>query len=146
MNVVCPVVTRAQAKAGVESLPDLDSSLCEGGTKGLRKSRHQRRFDKHLKLPEPDWGNASVNMWGVPDNTSVLQREDETLKPLFAKVLEGSEGKCLGRERFIIENDVLHAVNEEHKRLVLANCRSLVMHQAHTFPWAGHVGRHKAYL
>lgn len=65
-------------------------------------------------------------MWEVPDNISVLQREDETLKPLFAKVLEGPEGKCLGRERFIIENDVLYAVNEEHKRLVVpAKCRLL---------------------
>lgn len=37
MNVVCPVVTRAQAKADVQPLPGLDSSLCEGGTKGPRK-------------------------------------------------------------------------------------------------------------
>uniref|UniRef100_A0AAV2JG83 SCAN box domain-containing protein n=1 Tax=Knipowitschia caucasica TaxID=637954 RepID=A0AAV2JG83_KNICA len=34
---------QAQAKTGVQPLPDLDSSLCEGGTKGPKKSRRQRR-------------------------------------------------------------------------------------------------------
>lgn len=86
-------------------------------------------------------------MWVVPDNISVLQRADETLKPLFAKVLEGPEGKCMGKERFIIENDVLYAVNEEQKGLMVpAECRSMVMHLALTFPWAGHLGRHKTHM
>lgn len=54
VNIACPVITRAQAKAGVQPLPDLDSGLCEGGTKGPRKSRRQRRFEKRLHLPEPE--------------------------------------------------------------------------------------------
>lgn len=115
MKVVCPVVTRAQAKAGVQPLPDLDSSLCEGGMKGPRKSRRPRRFEKQLKLPDPEKGKASFNsIWEVPDNISVLQRGDETLKPLFAKVVEGPVGKFMGRERFVIDDNVLYAANEEH--------------------------------
>lgn len=43
---VCTVITRAQAKARVHPLPNLDSSLCEGGTKGPRKSKRQRRSGK----------------------------------------------------------------------------------------------------
>lgn len=69
VNVVCPVITRAQVKAGVQPLPDLDNSLCEGGTKGPRKSRRQRRFEKHLLLPEPEKGNAPFkSVWVVPDD------------------------------------------------------------------------------
>lgn len=36
VTVSCSVITRAQAK-GIQPLPDLDNSLCEGGTKGPRK-------------------------------------------------------------------------------------------------------------
>lgn len=113
VNVICPVVTRAQAKDGVQPLPDLDSCLCEDSTKGPRKSRHQRCFEKQLKLPDPERGKTSFNsMWEVPDNIAVLQRGDETLKALFANVLEGPVGILLRRERFVIDNDVLYAVEE----------------------------------
>ncbi len=42
-----PAVTRAQAKAGVHPLPDLDSSLLQGGTKGPRKTRRQAPHKVH---------------------------------------------------------------------------------------------------
>lgn len=35
VNVSCPAVTRAQAKVGLQPLPDFDSSLVQGGGKGL---------------------------------------------------------------------------------------------------------------
>ncbi len=35
----CPAVTRAQSGAGLQPLPDLHSSLLQGGTKGPRKPR-----------------------------------------------------------------------------------------------------------
>lgn len=35
----CPAVTRAQSRAGLQPLPDLHSSLLQGGTKDPRKSR-----------------------------------------------------------------------------------------------------------
>ena len=85
-------------------------------------------------------------MWAVPDNISVLQREDETLKHLFAKVVVEAKYDCVGRERFIVDRDVLYMVNNDQKRLVVpANCRSLVMHLVHTFPWSRNLG-HKTYL
>lgn len=147
-KVSCPVVTRAHAKAGLQPLPDLDDSLCEGGTKGTRKSRRQRRFEKQLNFTEPDVDNMKGDeMWNVPENISELQRQDETLKPVFAKV--GNQAKAnLGlREQFIIENDVLYVLNNIGKRLVIpVSCHPLIMHLAHTLPWAGHFAHHKTFL
>ena len=148
VNVVGPVITRAQAKAGVQPLPDLDSSLCEGGTKGLKKSRRQRRFEKQLWSTEPEKKSVlSDAMWDVPENMSVLQRGDDTLKPLFAKVVEGVEGNYVGKTMFSVHQGLLYAVGDGRTRLVIpASCRPLVMHLAHTLPWAGHLGRHKTFL
>ncbi|KAK7889577.1 hypothetical protein WMY93_025137 [Mugilogobius chulae] len=84
-DVSCPVLTRAQAKTGVQPLPDLDSSLCEGGAKGPRKTRRQRRFEKEMYSAKPVDVDSFV--WDVPENISVLQCHDETLKCLFAKPL-----------------------------------------------------------
>ena len=44
-NVAGAVLTRAQAKAGLQPLPDFCDSLLEGGTKGPRKPRRQRRLE-----------------------------------------------------------------------------------------------------
>ncbi|KAK7880009.1 hypothetical protein WMY93_033328 [Mugilogobius chulae] len=143
-DVSCPVLTRAQAKTGVQPLPDLDSSLCEGGAKGPRKTRRQRRFEKEMYSAKPVDVDSFV--WDVPENISVLQCHDETLKCLFAKVGKETKG-CLGQEKFVIDNGVLYIVGDESKRLVVPlTCRSLVMHLAHTVPWAGHLGRHKTFL
>lgn len=51
-SMVCPVVTQSQAKVGIEPLPDHDDSLRECYTKGLRKSRRQRHFEKKNNV---DW-------------------------------------------------------------------------------------------
>uniref|UniRef100_A0AAV2KWG7 SCAN box domain-containing protein n=1 Tax=Knipowitschia caucasica TaxID=637954 RepID=A0AAV2KWG7_KNICA len=66
MSMACPVLTRAQAKTGVQPLPDLDSSLCEGGTKGPKKSRRQRRFEKQMWSASPE--DVLPLCWNVPDN------------------------------------------------------------------------------
>ncbi len=39
VDLSCPALTRAQSRAGLQPLPDLDSSLLQGGTKGPKKSR-----------------------------------------------------------------------------------------------------------
>ncbi|KAK7882011.1 hypothetical protein WMY93_028185 [Mugilogobius chulae] len=107
----CPVVTRAQAKACVQPQTNLDSgldavdtqgsgvevanaqpfalmedSIFEGGTKGPKKSRRQRRFEKQLMAKQPDLSTSEKTLWQIPDNISDLQKDDVTLKPLFAKV------------------------------------------------------------
>lgn len=81
-------MTRAQAKAGLQPLPDLDSSLLQGGAKGQR----QRRLLKYMGTPVPkaSMEGLEVHGWQVPEKIAVLQREDETLKPLFTKA-EGQE-------------------------------------------------------
>lgn len=139
-----PVLTRAQATAGVQPLPDFDS-LCEGGTKRPRKSRRQRRFEKQMWSAKPEANDSLVcNMWNVPENIAVLQSQDETLKCLFAKVGNETKESCLGKEMFVLDNDVLYIVGNGCKRLVVPlSCRPLVMHLAHTVPWAGHLGCQK---
>lgn len=76
-------------------------------------------------------------MWTVPENISVLQKEDDTLKPLFAKVVGETKGSCVGRQSFIVENYVLYAVDNDHKCLVVpVSCRSLVLHTHSPMVWA----------
>uniref|UniRef100_A0A3B3HIN5 Gypsy retrotransposon integrase-like protein 1 n=3 Tax=Oryzias latipes TaxID=8090 RepID=A0A3B3HIN5_ORYLA len=145
---ICAVVTRSQTKAGLEPLPDLHSDLCEGGSKGPRKSRRQRRIDKitgtdsDVKVyPEP----VSVN-WDIPNDISFLQMSDPSLSWLYKQV-ENGEGKQGSGLRFLVENDILYATGEAGKRLVVpVSCRPLVLHLAHTIPWAGHLGQQKTYM
>ncbi|XP_078797929.1 uncharacterized protein LOC144989406 [Oryzias latipes] len=147
-SVSCPVITRAQAKTGVLPLPDLDESLCEGGGKGPKKSRRQRRFEKQLGITEHNvQGLNADKMWEIPENLAELQKQDDTLKHLFKKVKNIDDVTSMGMDCFIIENGMLYILNDNHKRLVIpVNCRPIIMHLAHTVPWAGHLGRHKTYM
>ncbi|XP_045546301.1 uncharacterized protein [Salmo salar] len=88
VQVSCSVVTRAQAKAGLQPLPDLCDSLCEGGTKGPRKSRRQRRLEKYVGTPVPvaDVSGLEVQ-WEVPQNVATLQKSDATLKGIPDEIL-----------------------------------------------------------
>ena len=66
-----PVLTRSQtAKPGLEPLPDLDPSLCQGEQKGPLKSKRQRRLEKIQGTPL--LGNLSNlkpdEKWQVPEN------------------------------------------------------------------------------
>uniref|UniRef100_A0A3Q1EX45 Gypsy retrotransposon integrase-like protein 1 n=2 Tax=Acanthochromis polyacanthus TaxID=80966 RepID=A0A3Q1EX45_9TELE len=148
-KVASPVVTRSQVQAtGLQPLPDLDDSLFEGGTKGPHKSKRQRRFEKELGGVGHDVNGLTVDgLWEVPGNIASLQRQDVSLKSLYEKVVKGPHCSSLGQEQFVLDNDVLYACNDDRKRLVIpATCRQLIMHLAHTFPWAGHLGRHKTFL
>ena len=52
-----------------------------------------------------------------------------------------------GKECFVIDGDVLYALADGVKRLVVpGSCRPMIMNLAHTLPWAGHLGRNKTYL
>ena len=126
------VITRAQARAGVTSDPwqrkgpdpepfsTLDSSLFEGGTKGPRKSCRQRRFEKGLKTRQPDCKEGlTKDIWKVPGDIGALQREDGTLKTLFTKAVGGLDMAKEGKECFVIDNDVLYALADGVKRLVV---------------------------
>lgn len=146
----CAMVTRSQVKAGLEPLPDLDGDLCEGGSKGPRKPRRQRRLEKmegtfkkgeSLK-PYPE--SVDVN-WDVPNDIRQLQMSDPSLSPLYKQVEEGEGNKPAG-PHFLVENDILYVMGDAGKRLVVpTSCRPLVLHLAHTIPWAGHLGQQKTY-
>ncbi|CAL9707672.1 unnamed protein product [Knipowitschia caucasica] len=107
----CTVVTRAQAQTKAQSPTGLDhglqvvdalkpqnqcsdaqpfasfeDSVFEGGTKGPKKSRRQRRFEKRLVAKQPDKDTVHKDLWEIPGNISDLQKDDCTLKSVFAKV------------------------------------------------------------
>lgn len=48
-----------------------------------------------------------VNGWKVPGNIAQLQREDETLKPLFVKA-ECDKPSNLCNEEYVVMNGVLY--------------------------------------
>lgn len=142
-----PVLKRAQAKASLQPLPDLDGSLSQGGTKGPRKSRRQQRLMKYLGTPalKPDTEGLEAHGWQVPENIAMLQREDETLKPLFDKA-EGQVNIKVSDELYVIQNDVMFVQSGDVVHLVVPmSCRPLVIHLAHTIPWAGHLAQQKTY-
>lgn len=62
------VMTRAQA--GLQLLPDFDSSLLQGGTKGSKKSQGQRRLLKCLGSPVPKTSTKGLEArdWQIPAN------------------------------------------------------------------------------
>uniref|UniRef100_A0A4W5LFJ3 Gypsy retrotransposon integrase-like protein 1 n=1 Tax=Hucho hucho TaxID=62062 RepID=A0A4W5LFJ3_9TELE len=148
VHVSCSVVTRAQAKAGLQPLPDLCDSLFEGGTKGPRKSRRQWHLEKYVGTPVPvaDVSGLEVQ-WDVPQNFATLQKSDATLKCLFDKAFAGdSQSSCGGI--YTVDNHILYLGSEADSRklVVPSTCRPLVLNLAHTVPWAGHLGQHKTYL
>lgn len=147
VNLSCPVITRAKAKAGLQPLPDLHHSLIQGGTKGPRKSRQQRRVAKYLGKPDPELNTEGLETsnWQIPEDIGDLQKKDLSLQPLFVK----AEGNCMSnvyKEQYVIDNGILYVQTDDVKRLVLPTCcRNLVMNIAHSVPWAGHLGHHKTY-
>lgn len=147
VEMSCPVVTRAQAKAGLQPLPDLDSSLLQGGTKGPRKSRRQRRLEKYMGTPvsKTSVDGLHVSGWRIPEDIAKLQREDESLKSLFEKAgCENAANLC--NEKYVVLNGVLYLQTNDVTRLVVPTCcRHIVLHLAHTVPWAGHLGQQKTY-
>lgn len=72
-----------------------------------------------------------------------FQRQDETLKQLFAKVGVETHGSCVGKAKFIVEGDILYEVESDRKCLVVPSSYRTLMQLAHTIPWSGHLGRHK---
>lgn len=71
---------------------------------------------------------------------------DPTLSFLYKQVEDGEEKQGSG-PRFMVENDILYAMGDAGKCLVVpTSCRPLVLHLAHTVPWAGHLGQQKIYM
>ncbi len=121
VNLSCPAITRSQARAGLQPLPDLDDSLLQDGTKGPRKSRRQRRLEKYLGTPIAE---VSVEGWQVPGNIAELQRNDVTLKPLFEKTVSANPSN-LCNERYVLMNDVLYVLANDVTVLL---CQLVVVH------------------
>lgn len=54
INDACCVTTQAQAKVGLQPLPDLDDTLLQGETKGPGKTWQQLHITKYLDAPVPE--------------------------------------------------------------------------------------------
>ncbi len=126
VNLSCPAITRSQARAGLQLLPDLDDSLLQDGTKGLRKSRRQRRLEKYLGTPiaEVSVEGLGVNGWQVPGNIAELQRNYVTLKPLFEKTVSANPSN-LCNERYVLMNVALYVLANDFTVLL---CQLVVVH------------------
>ena len=75
VNMSCPVVMRSQKV--LKSLPNF-ADLFQGGEKGPRKSRRQRRLEKYCNggaFEKLDTQGLEVE-WEVPHDIAKLQRED----------------------------------------------------------------------
>lgn len=146
--VSCPVLTRAQANAGLQPLPDLDDSLIQSCNKP-RKTRRQRRMAKYLGIPTPNVSTDGLEGrdWKIPDKIAQLQEADVTLRPLFTKVgNDERKVQTLGAEMYVLQNGILYVMSDCVTRLVVPKCcRSLVLHLAHTIPWSGHLAHQKTY-
>lgn len=135
MHVSCFVMTRSQAKtkamSGVQPLPDLCGSLCKAGTKGPKKTRRQRRLEKHAGTPvscEMPENDLSELKWEVPENITVLQQSDPVLKSMFTKVLNSANHTAqAGGAVYVLHHDILYEGEEPgSRRLVLpGRCRSM---------------------
>lgn len=96
-------------------------------------------------VPKPSTEGLEVNGWQVPENIAVLQREDETLKPLFDKA-EGQEKSKGSNKQYVIHDGVFYVQSTDVLRVVVPlSCRPLVLHLAHTIPRAGHLAQQKTY-
>lgn len=127
MKVSCPAITRSQVRTGLQPLPDLDSSLLQGRTKGPKKSHRQRRLEKYPGTPASEASVEGLNVsgWQVPGNFA------ESLKPLFKKAASANPSH-LCNERYELFNNVLHLQANDVTRLVVPTCcRPLVLHLTH---------------
>lgn len=149
VNVSCFMLTRSQAQRGLQPLPNLCDSLCEGGNKGPKKSRRQRRLEKHAGSPMSVEVSGLQVDWDVPNDIHSLQQSDPTVKPLYDKALaQENHTVSVGGSVYSIHNHILYLESDSDcKRLVVpSSCRPLVLNLAHTIPWAGHLGQYKTYL
>lgn len=73
------------------------------------------------------------------------QGADPTLSPLFKKAKDGSGlVPALGKEGYIVQNNLLYRQSEEGLRLVVPHkFRREVLELGHTKPWAGHIAHRK---
>ncbi len=62
-----------------------------------------------------------VNGWKVPGNIAQLQREDETLKPLFVKA-KCDKPSNLCNEEYVVMNGVLYVRTSDVMRLIVPSC------------------------
>ncbi len=74
-----------------------------------------------------------VNGWKVPGNIAQLQREDETLKPLFVKA-EGDKPSNLCNEEYVVMNGWLYVLTSDVMRLIVPSCSAPCTHCSMGWP------------
>uniref|UniRef100_A0A3P9M6S3 Gypsy retrotransposon integrase-like protein 1 n=1 Tax=Oryzias latipes TaxID=8090 RepID=A0A3P9M6S3_ORYLA len=114
-----------------------------------RKMRSQRRQDKvrGTKLTNALSGPAENDTFTLPSNVSKMQKEDPSLKHLFAACVPDST-QVLGprREVFVVKGDLLYRRSRIGDQLVVPqSLRPTILKLSHSIPWAGHLGQMKTF-
>lgn len=146
-NVVeAMVVTRAQANQN-EVSKQLLQNLPFNVVSKDKKSKREKRHDKVVgtKVVEKVQKPNTDDLEQIPHDIVQLQRQDETLKPLFEKAnANNTKSALMQKDQLMIKDNKLYLVGAEGERLVVPeSMRSKVLHLGHSVPWAGHLGQQK---
>ncbi|XP_067288440.1 uncharacterized protein [Pseudorasbora parva] len=140
------VVTRAQAKQEESSkqlLQDLPFNVVAKDRKSKREKRHDKVVGTEVRetVPKPNTDELEQ----IPHDIVQLQRQDETLKPLFEKAKTSNTASTLiQKDQLRVKDDKLYLVSAECERLVVPEAMRLkVLQLGHSVPWAGHLGQQK---
>lgn len=153
------VMTRAQVMQSVDesetlkSFPFFDAEL-EAGPVKVRKSRRQRRQEKHryVAADGQEQGGKLDELIGfkIPSNMAELQQTDPVLSSLYQEAMLTSQeeaGKSVeGRvvERFVLQEEVMYRQQGDVLQMVVPKAvQNIVLSLGHSIPWAGHLGRQK---
>ncbi|KAL7880119.1 hypothetical protein SRHO_G00023730 [Serrasalmus rhombeus] len=139
------MVTRHQAKSAARDAAKLFSELPYALDAGRKKSKIERRKQKVKGTRVCEELEHPAIEVSLPSNFEQLQRDDDTLKPLYAKSVpytdSGEEG-C----HVAIKDNKLYRVSEQGEQLVLPlGLREEVLRLGHSDPWAGHFGQAKTF-
>uniref|UniRef100_A0A3P9LY71 Gypsy retrotransposon integrase-like protein 1 n=1 Tax=Oryzias latipes TaxID=8090 RepID=A0A3P9LY71_ORYLA len=114
-----------------------------------RKTRSQRRQDKvrGTKLTKVLSGPAENDTFTLPSNVSKMQKEDPSLKHLFAAcVPDSTQVSGPRREVFVVKGDLLYRRSRIGDQLVVPqSLRPTILKLSHSIPWAGHLGQMKTF-
>ncbi len=134
------VVTRAQSRQLSYPLPFAETPK----ERKTRREKRQRKIKGTViveDLPKPSDDSLEV----IPHDMVELQRQDVSLKPLFAKV--GSKdlmSVVSDKDQFLLKDERLYRQSSTGEQLVVpTSLRSMVLKLGHSTPWAGHLGQQK---
>lgn len=92
-------------------------------------------------LPKP----SDDSLEAVPHDIVELQRQNDSLKPLFAKVCSKDLMSVISdKEQFLLKDERLYRQSNAGEQLVApTSLRAMVLKLGHSTPWADHLSQQK---